>query len=358
MPGTRRRRCSACASLAVIAALAGADPSAQRGQTRDEPAVASGTGFILGAAYVATNHHVVDGAQRVEVRVLGRPDPVPASIVASDLANDLAVLRIAQLPPAATAIAFADSGSVRVGQDTFTLGYPLGDFMGASVRLSTGSIDALAGIDDDPRVYQISNPIQPGNSGGPLFNKDGQLVGIVVAQLDARVLYEAIGVIPQNINFAVKGGSLRNLLESLPGGAQLLRQTNGLQGASREKQVEALSPLVVKVISYLAPPPAAAPAPPPARTPTAAAPPAPAPAPRATAPPPPAPAPPPTPAPAPAAAAPSVEGLSPDQVIEILGKPSQSLDSRDGVTTWYFNRSGGPLRVYFYQGKASLKRQR
>jgi outer membrane protein assembly factor BamE (lipoprotein component of BamABCDE complex) len=55
---------------------------------------------------------------------------------------------------------------------------------------------------------------------------------------------------------------------------------------------------------------------------------------------------------------PAVEGLSVDQVIEILGKPSQSLDSRDGVTTWYYNRSGVPLRVYFYQGKASLKRQR
>lgn len=339
---------------------------------REEEAIGSGTGFLLSTTgYIATNHHVIDEAMRIEVRVPGRTQPVAATLVVQDLDADLAIIKVIGVAGSPTSISFADPSQVKVGQDAFTLGYPLGDIMGSTVRLSTGTIDALFGIEDDPRVYQISNPIQPGNSGGPLFNKDGQLVGIVVAQLDARVLYERAGIIPQNINFAVKASMLRDLVAQLPDGNQILTRANTLQGLTRERQVEALSPNVVKIVTYrggtsapprrsttAAPRPAPVPAPPPAREPATQ----PASKPPAAAFQPPAaagakPAPPPA-NPPPANTSPNVEGLSADQVIQLLGKPSYVIEGRDGVTTWFYDRSGSALRVFFYQGKASLKRQR
>jgi S1-C subfamily serine protease len=341
---------------------------------REEEAIGTGTGFLLSTSgYIATNHHVIDEATRIEVRVPGRTQPVAANVVVQDLDADLAIIKVTGVAGSPTAIAFADPAQVRVGQDAFTLGYPLGDIMGSTVRLSTGTIDALFGIEDDPRVYQISNPIQPGNSGGPLFNKEGQLVGVVVAQLDARVLYERAGIIPQNINFAVKASMLRDLVAQLPEGNQILTRANTLQGLARERQVEALSPNVVKIVSYrggatappagrttnAAPRPAPPPAsPPPAREPATQ----PASRPPAAAFQPPAaasakPAPPPSAPPAPRAT-PSVEGLSADQVIQLLGKPSYVLEGRDGVTTWFYESSGATLRVFFFEGKASIKRQR
>jgi serine protease Do len=192
---------------------------------------------------------VVAGASRIELRLPGRSEAIPASVVVKDTRNDLAILRTAPIP-GIIPISFADPSLVKVGQDTFTLGYPLGDLMGTTVRLSTGTIDSLLGLDGDPRMFQISDPVQPGNSGGPLFNKDGQIVGIVVAQLDAKVLYDAIGVIPQNVNFAVKANLLKNLLDTLPDGSQIGKQANGLQGMPREKQVEALTPLIVEIVSH------------------------------------------------------------------------------------------------------------
>ena len=208
----------------------------------------SGTGFLLGSGYVATNFHVVRDATRIEVRVPSTDKRVPARVVLKDVNNDLAILRGDDLPAPQARITFADPSAVRVGQDAFALGFPLGALMGTSVRLSTGTIDSLAGLQDDPRLYQISNPLQPGNSGGPLFNKDGQLVGIVVSQLDAKLLYEAIGVIPQNINFAVKSTYLRALIEMLPDGEPITKpQGNSLSGLPRDKQVEALTPAVVEI---------------------------------------------------------------------------------------------------------------
>lgn len=85
--------------------------------------------------------------------------------------------------------------------------------MGSTPRLATGTINSLYGIDEDPRVFQISNPLQPGNSGGPLFNYSGELVGIVVSGLNAAYFLYYSGIVPQNMNFAVKVNYLSTLLD-------------------------------------------------------------------------------------------------------------------------------------------------
>jgi S1-C subfamily serine protease len=130
-----------------------------------------------------------------------------------------------------------------------TLGFPLGDIMGSKSRLSTGLINSEFGIQDDPRVYQISNPLQPGNSGGPLFNNKGELVGVVVSGLNAKYFYENAGIIPQNVNFAVKSTYLSNLLSMIPEGDDIIKRRNAVLHTALENQVEQLGRFVVQIKS-------------------------------------------------------------------------------------------------------------
>ena len=114
-----------------------------------------------------------------------------------------------------TPLALADSASVRLGEDVYTVGYPLGDLLGESAKVTTGVISALEGLQGDARTLQISVPVQPGNSGGPLFTANGLVAGVVVASLSAKVLYESSGVLPQNVNFAVRSDYVRTLLRQV-----------------------------------------------------------------------------------------------------------------------------------------------
>ncbi len=91
-------------------------------------------------------------------------------------------------------------------------GFPLGGALASSGVATTGTVSALAGLGDDQRVLQISAPVQPGNSGGPLLDEKGFVVGVVVSKLNAMAIAEAIGDIPQNVNFAVKGTVAKELL--------------------------------------------------------------------------------------------------------------------------------------------------
>jgi serine protease Do len=111
-----------------------------------------------------------------------------------DKNNDLAILEInnfSTLEFELNKIPFSigDMQSAKVGQEVFTLGFPLGSILGSTAKLSTGKINSLYGIDDNPSLLQIGNPLQPGNSGGPLFNMQGELVGVVVSGLNAKYYY-------------------------------------------------------------------------------------------------------------------------------------------------------------------------
>ena len=111
-----------------------------------------------------------------------------------------------------------------MGDKVFTVGFPNPELQGASAKYTDGVISSLFGIIDDVRTMQITVPIQGGNSGGPLVDAAGNVLGLVVAQLNAATVFEYTGTIPQNVNFAVKINYALPIVQSVPGLAKILPQ--------------------------------------------------------------------------------------------------------------------------------------
>jgi hypothetical protein len=181
---------------------AGAAPPGVPGVRRPEPQqVSSGTGFVVAPRQIMTNHHVAEGCRAMSARL---PDgrEIPAAVIAADRERDLALLRTEADP--GPVLAFRRAAEVRRGENVITYGFPLAGLLSSGPTLTTGSVSALAGLGDNPRQIQISAPVQQGNSGGPLLDMRGLVVGVIVAKLNAQRIAEATGDIPQNVNFAVK----------------------------------------------------------------------------------------------------------------------------------------------------------
>ena len=175
----------------------------------------SGSGVVIGAkGEILTNAHVVEACQTITVKFASGNSETGA-LVARGQRNDLAVIRLAgtNSPPASVTM-FRDSAPLRAGDAIVALGYPLSGVLAADANVSVGNVSALAGIADDSRYLQISAPVQPGSSGGPLFDASGHLVGIVTAKLDALRVAKFTGDIPQNVNFALKAEVARTFLNS------------------------------------------------------------------------------------------------------------------------------------------------
>lgn len=177
----------------------------------------SGTGsgfFISEKGYIATNYHVIEGAKAIQVEYIQKGVKVSqqANVVVTDPQNDLAILKITDpafrmLPK----IPYVFKTEVLdVGSSVFTLGYPYAFVLGDDIKFSDGKISAKTGIQGNLAHYQISVPVNPGNSGGPLFDEKGNLVGVTTATLN-RSRYDS-----ENINYAVKTNYLRNLIDVLP----------------------------------------------------------------------------------------------------------------------------------------------
>jgi uncharacterized protein YigE (DUF2233 family) len=168
---------------------------------------ASGTGFLVtNDGVIATNFHVIDGAKKVFVRGLNGDfeDKIEADIIVTDMKMDLALLRVPSYSLNQSVIYDINSETQKLGQEVYTLGYPLRSLMGNEVKFTDGKINSLSGVQGDTTRLQISVPIQPGNSGGPLFNSDGEVVGVIVSSLiDAQVA-----------NYAVKVEHLEHLMDS------------------------------------------------------------------------------------------------------------------------------------------------
>ena len=173
---------------------------------------ATGTGFfITDDGYLISNYHVVKDATKV--RLVTSAGLIDAKVVQVDAANDLALLkadgRFAPLPIAA-------SRTVSLGGTVATIGFPNIGMQGFAPKLAKGEIASLSGAGDDPRYFQISVPVQPGNSGGALVDDRGNVIGIVSAKLDASAALAASGALPENVNYAVKSSLLMSFLESVP----------------------------------------------------------------------------------------------------------------------------------------------
>ncbi|WP_051539367.1 S1C family serine protease [Sulfitobacter sp. 20_GPM-1509m] len=175
--------------------------------TRPEPkrsASSSGTGIVVRSdGLVLTNAHVVDGC--TDLRIDGRP----ATLRNVSDTYDLALLSI----DAAKALPYAAFAPEAAGlnSDVTVLGYPLSGLLGG-LNVTRGAVSAVTGLSGDSITMQITAPVQPGNSGGPVVDDKGQVVGVVVSKLDAQRLAERIGDIPQNVNFAIRGGVAKRYL--------------------------------------------------------------------------------------------------------------------------------------------------
>jgi|GEM_PF-691000 len=169
-----------------------------------------GTAFaITPDGYFVTCHHVVNGAERLLVHHGGRN--LSGSIVHTDPRNDLAVVRVS--PWTGDFLVIADSETVPLGSDVLAAGFPDPAVLGKNPKVSKGIVNARTGVQDDPRHFQVSVPLQPGNSGGPVFAPNGHVVGVVAAGLNSRDRFERGGYLPQSVNYAVKSNYLFPLLQ-------------------------------------------------------------------------------------------------------------------------------------------------
>ncbi len=173
-------------------------PGRPPGQQRQ---VSSGTGFVVAPRQIMTNHHVAQGCSAMSARLPGGQE-IPATVIASDPQRDLALLRTEA--DAGPVLVFRQGAGVRRGENVVTYGFPLAGLLSSGPTLTTGDVSALAGLGDNARQIQISAPVQQGNSGGPLLDLRGQVVGVIVSKLNAQRIAQATGDIPQNVNFAVK----------------------------------------------------------------------------------------------------------------------------------------------------------
>jgi S1-C subfamily serine protease len=197
----------------------------------------SGTGFLLSeSGLVVTNHHVIEKAKKIEVKGINGDYTTTYSVkvVVDDEKNDLAILQIENKSIKLLSIPYTiRSKSAETGEEIYVLGYPLKTMMGDEVKLTTGVISAKTGFQGDITSYQVSAPVQGGNSGGPLFDKQGNLTGIINAKIQGA----------EGVTYAIKTNYLNALIDLLPS-APLLSDKNKLTGLSMQEQVKQLASFV------------------------------------------------------------------------------------------------------------------
>jgi S1-C subfamily serine protease len=173
----------------------------------------SGTGFVISPdGHVVTNHHVIDGCVGDIQGNLAGQAPVKLRVVSSDERNDLALM---QGPEGALKEAVMIRGKpIHSGDSVVAIGYPFHGLLTSDFTVTTGIVNSLSGILNDTRFLQISAAVQPGNSGGPLLDTGGEIVGMVAAKIDTLKFVRVTGNIPENINFAIKTGAIRDFLDN------------------------------------------------------------------------------------------------------------------------------------------------
>ena len=200
----------------------------------------SGTGFAIGEEYLITNHHVVEGATNITgTGINGNFDyDYEADVIAVDPNNDLALIQVSDY-------SFNGFGNIpyriknglsNVGEDVFVLGYPLTSTMGDEIKLTTGVISSKSGFQGDISLYQISAPIQPGNSGGPLFDARGNVIGVICAKHGNA----------ENVSYAIKSSYLLNLVESAIDHFRF-PATNQISALSRPQKIQKVKNFVVMI---------------------------------------------------------------------------------------------------------------
>lgn len=198
----------------------------------------SGTGFAISSdGLIVTNYHVIEGANSISVKGINNDfsSSLNAKVIVSDKNNDLAIIQIDDKNfTGLNKIPYTlKTTSSDVGENVFAMGYPLRATMGDEIKLTSGIISSKTGFQGDITSYQVSVPIQPGNSGGPLFDKSGSVIGVINAKLRGG----------ENVSYAIKISYLKNLIELLPK-VPILNTTNQLSEVSLSDQAKIFNKFV------------------------------------------------------------------------------------------------------------------
>ncbi|MBN1510246.1 MAG: SEL1-like repeat protein [Sedimentisphaerales bacterium] len=218
----------------------------KQGKQGPENAGSTATGFLIAPdGFILTACHAVEKAAKIEVLYNGRT--YPAKLVLKDEAVDIAVLKIDGSGFASLTLVF--SATVKTGDVVFTVGFPRVGMQGTEPKYTEGSISSLSGPGGNSRFFQISVPVQPGNSGGPLLDERGQVIGMVNARLNDLTTLATSGILPQNINYAVKSSFVLPFLDSI---ADLPTESKAEDeaGVDRSALIERTKQALAMVICY------------------------------------------------------------------------------------------------------------
>jgi len=196
-----------------------------------EPSPQTGSGFFVSKmGHVITNAHVVQNCKKVTIGDNANKQ-VPAELINTDRSNDLALLQLSTLEMASAesksliqklgivVVPLASKGllrseDVRLGEKVLVAGYPFGDLMSNTIKVTTGVVSATRGMGDDSGQFQLDAAVQQGNSGGPIYDSGGNIVGVVVYGLNKLAIAKTRGSIPENVNFGIKASTVRQFLTS------------------------------------------------------------------------------------------------------------------------------------------------
>lgn len=221
--------------FAAIAAAESGEPPATIGQR--------GSGVLAGHGdYVVTNHHVVEDCPSIDV-VRGE-ERSSAVVAASDSSDDLTLLRLSP-PLPGPAPAFRHPVRASLGESVLVAGFPFTGSVEDGFTVTLGNVSALTGPQGEAGVFQLTAPIQQGNSGGPVLGPNGALLGVVVAKLDAIGAAQATGDLPQNVNYAVHAAVVRALLDLNTVPYQIRRKGRPQPDSTRAEEARAFTVAVV-----------------------------------------------------------------------------------------------------------------
>ncbi len=215
-------------------------PNTEANTNEKKSRLTTGSGFFLTIdGLIATNAHVVEGSKKITIKVVGENGvkSYNTKLELKDSKNDVAILRIIDTSfKLLNSIPYSLIDNAEIGEKTFTIGFPLNDVMGTNFKVTDGIISSLSGIQDDIRYMQMTVPVQPGNSGGPLFNRDGDIIGITSAKLNPL----AVGTTIENVNYAIKSSYLINLINMLPVINTGKKGENKIKGIELKEQIKVL----------------------------------------------------------------------------------------------------------------------
>ena len=207
-----------------------------------EKGISTGTGFFISNdGYVLTNSHVIEGSTSISIILNGKS--VSATLVDHDPSNDIALLKVDK---SVKGLPIELKKKTKQGTEIAVLGYPNIGLQGNEQKATFGYINANSGIQGDTRYFQISSPIQPGNSGSPMVNEQGIVIGIASASLNQTAAIETTGTLAQNVNYAVK---IAYALPMLISHSVEYIEPTGLKPLEKTKLIESISNSVVLVVA-------------------------------------------------------------------------------------------------------------